>query len=90
MLDLIRTRSECCKIQHTLSSCTAATLKTPTKDMDVVILTVLANAERSSSGPAVSATRHGSDKKGVIRLAITEILAITSDSQGQLQFTDFH
>ena len=90
MHDLIRSRSECCKIWRTLSSCTAVTLKTPAKDMDVVILTVLANAKKSISGPAVSATRHGSDKRGVIRLAIAEVLAMTSDSQGQLQFTDFH
>lgn len=58
--------------------------------MDVVILTVLANARKSISGPAVSATRRGSDKRGVIRLAIAKVLAMTSDSQGQLQFTDFH
>lgn len=90
MRDLIRTRSECCKMEHTVSSCTAITLKTPAKDRDVVIPTVLANARKSISGPAGSATRHGSDERGVSRVAIAEVLAMISDSQGRLQFTDFH
>lgn len=77
-------------MEPTVSSCTAITLKTPAKDTDVVILTILANAKKSISGPAGAATRHGIDKRGVSRLAITEVLAMTSDSQGQLQFTDFH
>lgn len=41
-------------------------------------------------GPAVSAARHGSDRKGAISLAIAQLLAMTSDPQGLRQFTDFH